>query len=384
MGNIKKKLRFDDIKKVIVIGPDHFSQNQNKITYSLEDWSSINKPLKSFLEIPSYFNSTYIDSSKNVKRDHSISSQINDDHTLNAVWNDEKNKSLTWTNYAPDHCAVNPYGAGYYINDFDINNGIKLGKTNDGKIIYKINDDSVLKVLYLESNTLYDSKLEKFVEIHFDKYKEHLISLTYKDTLGNWRILLNRDYSSAGECGKPVIYLYPEKDTLVDVSVGAEITISEPLYPKGGWKNVYAKPNGQLTYYNQKYDSLFWEGLGHGSYPNLNNFGKVVKQKDLLKTIEKDLDAQGLNEKEITDFMEFWSNNLPKTPYVKVSWFTTEQMNKLAPLRVNPKPDTVIRVFLDARGLYEPVKLTPQKLTKTERIGFTLVEWGGYLKVKNK
>lgn len=55
-------------------------------------------------------------------------------------------------------------------------------------------------------------------------------------------------------------------------------------------------------------------------------------------------------------------------------------MNILAPLRVNPNPTTVIRVFLDAKGLDTPITLTPQTFTKPERVGFTLVEWGGLLR----
>ena len=52
-------------------------------------------------------------------------------------------------------------------------------------------------------------------------------------------------------------------------------------------------------------------------------------------------------------------------------------MESLAPLYVSPKPDTVIRVFLDMDGFDKQIKLPAQKLTKTLRKGFTVVEWGG-------
>ena len=115
------------------------------------------------------------------------------------------------------------------------------------------------------------------------------------------------------------------------------------------------------------------------AYYDEGNIGKVVTQKELITTIKKDLANQGLNSKEIADFVDFWQDHLPKTPYVKLTWLTTEEMNVLAPLEVSPKPDTIIRVFLDAKGLEKPIPFTAQKLTKIERNGFTLVEWGGLL-----
>jgi hypothetical protein len=177
-----------------------------------------------------------------------------------------------------------------------------------------------------------------------------------------------------------VIYLYPENPTNVNVRVGAKVRISEPFYePEIGWQNVLANPDGELIYHGQKYDSLYWEGLGYGNYPDVRNVGTVVEQKDLLATVEKQLKQQGLNGKETADFMEFWADKLPKTPFVKLTWFSTAQMNELAPIFISPRPQTVIRVFLDARGLQSPVSLRPQVLTAPERRGFTLVEWGGLL-----
>ena len=84
--------------------------------------------------------------------------------------------------------------------------------------------------------------------------------------------------------------------------------------------------------------------------------------------------------KHIKDFLEFWMPRMPTTSYVRLSWLNTEQMNQLAPLHITPRPDTMIRVFLDFSGqATADTTLTPQTLTSIPRDGFTVIEWGGLL-----
>lgn len=203
--------------------------------------------------------------------------------------------------------------------------------------------------------------------------------LLWKDDYGSWIIYLNDKYQPQAECGKPVIYLYPEKTTEVKVLVGADIRVSEPTY-NGGWK-VLADPSGKLATSNRIYDYLYWEGTGWGKYPAITS-GTVVEKSGVAETITAQMKSMGLNDKEIADFNEFWLPKMPAMPFVRLTWLTTEQMNTLAPLAVSPKPDTSIRVFLDFEGLSSKASITPQVLPKYERKGFTLVEWGGLLKGK--
>ena len=90
--------------------------------------------------------------------------------------------------------------------------------------------------------------------------------------------------------------------------------------------------------------------------------------------------AQGLNAQESADFLAFWQPKLPSSPYVRLTWLNTADMNQLAPLQVNPIPKTFIRTFLEFEGLTKPITLIPQKLSSLPRLGFTLVEWGGLLR----
>lgn len=198
----------------------------------------------------------------------------------------------------------------------------------------------------------------------------------YKDGIGRYILFNSSDFAPLAECGKPVIYLYPEKKTDVSVKVGADITVSEPEY-SDGWLAT-ADPSGQLIVDGQTYDSLFWEGQGKGEYPIINA-GFVVETKNIEATLKNHLTQLGLNSKESADFMAFWLPKMPKIKYTRLTWFGTHQMDKLAPLTVSPKPDTSIRIFLDYQGLDSPIDLPAQKLSAPTRQGFTLVEWGGLL-----
>ncbi|MBR5490417.1 MAG: hypothetical protein IKV79_04005 [Oscillospiraceae bacterium] len=57
--------------------------------------------------------------------------------------------------------------------------------------------------------------------------------------------------------------------------------------------------------------------------------------------------------------------------------FVGEEYTDNARLNVSPAPDTVLRVFMLWKALDEPIDIPRQELNFTERVGFTLVEWGG-------
>jgi hypothetical protein len=248
-----------------------------------------------------------------------------------------------------------------------------IGKTAGGNIIY----EPTVKTtgLYQKAYDEYAAMNDKYAKSKDQYIHDHGL-LLIQNKSNKLLVYVRSSYSAAGGCAKPVVYLYPAKSTFVSVKVGASVTVSDPIYPKSGWQNVWAEPNGKLTYLGKSYDSLFWEGQGYGEYPGIAS-GTVVKRADAAKTMRTQLAAQGLNSKEIGDFMAFWEAKIPNKPYIRLTWLSTNQMNALAPLTVSPKPQTVIRVFLDMDGFDTPIKLPTQKLTKVERKGFTVVEWGG-------
>lgn len=311
---------------------------------------------------------------------------VGDDNVLLTTWNDgQVNKDAYSWNMTNGGCGAS--GFVEVLPDGEVGDLVAVGKTVNGEVIYgfKNSNNATLKghYSYLANGTYYyyDSKTGESnqIPISIDEYNAKHSVVVYKDSFGRYDVFVNQSFGTGAECGKPVIYLYPTKTIDVSVQVGANITKSEPKY-NNGW-NVTAKPTGELlnTTDGTKYNSLFWEGLGNGQYPEVNS-GFVVAQADVQKTIWEQTHKLGLNDREAQDFMDFWMAKMPSTPYVRLTWFGTRQMDELAPLQVNPKPDTSIRLFLDFAGLEKPITIPAQVLSAPARKGFTLVEWGGLLR----
>ena len=174
---------------------------------------------------------------------------------------------------------------------------------------------------------------------------------------------------------KPVIYLYPEKETEVTVRLDydGDLTTTYPAY-ESGW-TVTAAPDGTLTdAEGREYYCLFWEGLSSWDYDFSQGF--CVRGEDTAAFLEEALRDLGLTDKEANEFLIYWLPKMEGNAYNLLS-FQTERYTDRARLTVTPQPDTVLRVFLAWKALEEPVDVEPQTLTAPDREGFTLVEWGG-------
>lgn len=262
------------------------------------------------------------------------------------------------------------------IKDTDV---VEAGKSQDGSAVFEFKDPNFLVVskAYDEFKEYAgtDSTVPNANITKDDFIKQHGI-VAHKDKYNQWLVFVNENYAPVAGCAKPVVYLYPTQATNVNVKVGADVKISEPLYnPNSGW-NAFARPNGQLNVEGKPYESLFWEGPGYGEYPAITS-GTVVARDQALATIKAQLAAQGLNAKESADFIDYWHDKLPNKPYIRLTWLNTAQLDQLAPLKITPKPQTSIRVFLDMAGLDRQINLPAQKFTAPKRDGFTVVEWGG-------
>ncbi len=264
--------------------------------------------------------------------------------------------------------------------EVDIDQLTVIGATLGGKPLYKPKDsyEALLRIAYDQYTTGRNYPGSDVVTLSYEDVVAAQPLMMWKDNVGDYHLYRDIQFGPMAECGKPVIYLYPMQTTPVTVRVGAEVTVSEPVYGKG-W-SVVAQPDGTLTTsVGEVVRSLYWEGKGHGEYPKIT-VGTVVATVDVEQRIRTDLATMGLNSKEAQDFLDFWLPRMPQTPYVRLTWFTTAQMNQLAPLTITPRPQTLLRVFLDFEGQETALTtVAPQQLQRTERRGFTVVEWGGLL-----
>jgi len=173
---------------------------------------------------------------------------------------------------------------------------------------------------------------------------------------------------------KPVIYLYPEEKEEISVKLNYNgfLTTTYPQYIDG-WK-VIAEPDGTISYNGREYYCLFWEGISNIDYSLEKGF--CVKGEDTEKFLEDSLKKLGLTDKEANEFIIYWLPKMENNEYNIIS-FQEKLYTDNAKLTVSPAPDTVIRVFMAWKGSDEFVEIEPQNLTAPERIGFTVVEWGG-------
>ncbi|RHT87364.1 hypothetical protein DW724_09275 [Butyricicoccus sp. AM27-36] len=178
------------------------------------------------------------------------------------------------------------------------------------------------------------------------------------------------------ECSaKPVIYLYPEQETTVSVSLdyAGTLTATYPDY-ENGWR-VTAEPDGTLYDENgNEYSYLFWEGENNTDYDFSTGF--CVAGADTADFLREKLAEIGLTPREYNEFIVYWLPKMQDNPYNLIS-FQSERYTDTAKLDIDPEPDSVLRVFMAWKPLSKLQTIEPQTFTPFARDGFTVVEWGG-------
>lgn len=177
---------------------------------------------------------------------------------------------------------------------------------------------------------------------------------------------------------KPIIYLYPEEVTSVNVQLGYpdKLIASYPAYG-AGW-SVTAHPCGKLvdnTSGRELY-GLYWEGKGVAL--EIGDSGFVVKREDVPEFLEEKLTILGLNDREAEEFIVYWLPKLQANEYNLIRFADRNEIDEYMPLAVTPRPDSVIRILMLTKAIDAPIEISEQDLGETPvRDGFTVVEWGG-------
>lgn len=188
---------------------------------------------------------------------------------------------------------------------------------------------------------------------------------------------------------KPAIYLYPTQKTDITIIHDFKGTITN-TYPEygNGWQ-VTAFPDGKIVDKsdNRTHHYLFWDGVYNFPEEHFKfDSGFVVKKENTIDFLQKTLANIGLNNTEINDFIVFWLPELTENEINFIHFSFNDNIDNASFLKIQPIPDTQIRVFMEFYGISEEsdIKLPVQKLPIFERKGFTMVEWGGAQIPNNK
>ena len=183
---------------------------------------------------------------------------------------------------------------------------------------------------------------------------------------------------------KPVIYLYPKETQDIHVEIeNVDFTSVYPAYD-GGW-HVRAEEDGTLQVYQKdgktleegrEYYALYYEGRSDLKEDWQSGF--TVEKKDYQEFLEEKLRILGLSDREAEEFILYWLPRMEQYPSVDVHFMEQSLMDEKMPLKISPKPDTAIRVFMQWRK-HEDGKNIPriQTLHPVARRGYIGVEWGG-------
>ena len=267
-----------------------------------------------------------------------------------------------------------------YLKYYDKNEAIKICDWND--------DYNFEFASYYDRKALNDldepNKPEGLYIIFYYGYDEHGDAI--RDGKGNYGIEFC--YTSdkqvvefpikheMGGRAKPVLYLYPTKETNVTVKFEKPELLTT-TYPKyiNSW-NVKVSPNGDMYDKDGKYYyALYWDEKRYSETDFKEGF--YVEGKDAIKFLEEKLTIIGLSDKERNEFIMYWLPIMEANKKNLVYFELTKERENSNKLIITPKPDSLLRVSIHIKKVNEKVNIKEQKLTTFNRNGFVAVEWGG-------
>ena len=212
-----------------------------------------------------------------------------------------------------------------------------------------------------------------------ESYYGHLIKLPKLDS-DNIEINILENILKKEECDpnvayKPILYLYPNEDMNVSIKLerSDDIITSYPKYDNG-W-NIFVNKDGIINYDGREYYALYWD-----EYNNLDvdfSTGFYVNKDNAVEFLEEKLDYIGLNNREANEFIMYWLPVLEDNEHNLVYFELTNERENNNKLIISPKPDSILRINMHIKKIYDIMNIEEQKLEKFDRVGFTVVEWAG-------
>lgn len=272
---------------------------------------------------------------------------------------------------------------------FDFKGNEYLAKSYDkiyglvSGIYVLVEDKDDIKLVQMDGKVLFDyGKIENLGAFNYgfdynggalfifnQEGSDMCLELTYQNGTGEIKDIV------CGGIAKPILYLYPEKETKVKVSFSRPEFL-ETTYPKynNGW-NVLASVGGNLYDGKNNYYALYWDEKKVHTVDFSEGF--YVESDEAIDFLESKLNYIGFNEKERNEFIMYWLPVLEKNGKSLVYFELTEERESYNKLIINPKPDSMLRVVIHIKKVDKKVDIKKETLTKFRRSGFTAVEWGG-------
>ncbi len=178
---------------------------------------------------------------------------------------------------------------------------------------------------------------------------------------------------------KPVLYLYPESKTQVDITLETTWSLfyTYPTY-WDGW-SVTAHPDWTLFDDEwSEYSYLFRDGYDTHDYYDLSK-GFVISRDQVTSFLKESLIKQWLLPHEYNEFIVYRAPkmHMHDSSYFLVHFANDEEYNARNPLTITPTPDSINRIYMVFKPLDEKVSVEEQELVWFDRNWFTVVELGG-------
>jgi TonB-dependent SusC/RagA subfamily outer membrane receptor len=243
------------------------------------------------------------------------------------------------------------------------------------------------EIFYSDFNGKYDIKVHKndylvFLMDGFNSQKVKIVKQKILDIKLKITPIVSKLPNSGSNISirKPIIYLYPTDRTKISLNIDfkGKLQTTFPKY-ENGW-DLIGFPDGSIQDKKTKryYNSLFWDGEQNFPKEHYNySKGFEISKNYLTEFLIQKLELIGLNNNETNDFIQFWLPILEKNELNFIHFYVNEDYDLFSKNIVIPKPETSIRVFMEFYKIDKKIYIPEQIFKKTNRIGFTLVEWGG-------
>ncbi|MEZ4318759.1 MAG: SH3 domain-containing protein [Myxococcota bacterium] len=204
--------------------------------------------------------------------------------------------------------------------------------------------------------------------------------LYLNDPWGRRVRLIRKDMEIPAMC-EPILYVYADPPEPVSIRPMAPLRFHRTR-PEGpnGWTGV-AQPDGSVVVDGRAWPELFWEGRSFWFAPPRDSV--VVGERDVERFLTRALDLQGLTLVEREAFLNAWLPDLSGRGALRIGFHRPEDIDRIAPLDVEPEPDVFLRVLMDAAPTDadpDPESSWPRPATPDRKGRLVAVEWGGILR----